>query len=195
MPIHFSKSKNSNVSTALSPDALDAATHKLTNNANALGFFQKRDLKRHQNEALVDFEKQKTSVLHAEAVATLGFAVALQGTLARTALARVNGELLAAQMTAMSESHRAVVLEQSDGRYTGAVMNQQVCNEHVADLQARFTRGEISAEDAQALAHTATDLRADVEARLDGMYQETAQTTDRVFKGGFVQVNNKMLGH
>lgn len=194
MPNFFPK-RNNNASNSLSPEALDAATHKLTNNSNELGFFQKRDVKRHQNKNMVAFEKTKTDVLHAEAVATLSFAAELQGTLARTALARVNGELLAAELTAMSESHRAVVLEQSDSRYTGSVMNQQLCKEHIDDLQARYTRGEISAEDANALMQTATGLRSDIEARLEGMYQDTAQTTDRVFKGGFVQVNKKMLKH
>jgi hypothetical protein len=76
---------------------------------------------------------------------------------------------------------RGVLLGQDDDRATDTEMNEQVC-------------GDIFAEDGSVLVRIGTDFRADVEARLDGMYQETAQTTDRVFKGGFVQVNSKMLG-
>ena len=96
-----------------SADPVDRAVHPAT--TEQLGYFARREVKRHQEREVVSQAKGRISEerRQAEQVATL--ALQARGAIARAEIGRVTGESLAAVAGAAYESHKAITGVQGEG--------------------------------------------------------------------------------
>jgi len=186
---HVKNSTRNNTLTKLDSEATSAQA--LTPQTESLSLWNKIKLNGKRQAAQVEIEGTKINEGKRQAIATVGLAAEMTGTLIRVELGRVHGEMLAATGAAMFDSYKVIALEQASSRQSGTVVNTQVRNEHVADAQARYARGEFSAEQAQVAILTADDLQAETEARIAARHEQLTQAVDRNFDAAMAPIHSK----
>lgn len=162
----------------------------LAPSAQKLGWLKQHELSKHRQAAQVAVEKEKTSALKEQAIATVAMAAHMQGGLIRAELARQHGEALAAVGAVMYDNYKVMALAQAASRQAGTMANIQVHNEHVADVMARVARGECTQDQAHVALQGADYLMVQTEGRIDARHAKLADATDRNFDAAFAPISN-----
>lgn len=157
-----------------------------------LSFFQSRRLKKASDTARVEQGIADIQAVKTEAIATAVLNASLQGSTVRTALSRKHGENLSAEISAIGDSHTAVVLTQRESRVSASMANLLERNAEIKEVRQRLAKGEISEQDAEDMINGIVQLHIEAETRIDGMYTTTSNATDSVFKAGMAPIKHHL---
>lgn len=155
-----------------------------------MSIFTRWKVGRKHDLAVANIEETKIRTMHEEAIATVSLAATMQGSLIRAELGRSHTDQLAAVGAAMTDSYKVIVLEQAASRQHGTLANMLARNEACTDAMARFQSGEFSQEQVEVVIHTADDLQAETEARIDAVHQQLADVTDRNIKAAMTPIDS-----
>lgn len=196
MAVHFQRSTQTGAQQPSSAvaDTVQNQLQQLTptpRNAD-LGFWGNRKLKKAQREVALEDERRKLEIDSREAIATYGHGVKLNGVAIRTALSRIYGDVIVAEMQAMGECHAAAVQAQKVSSMSASLFNLLSKNEHITEVRQLADAGKISAADATAMINQVIDWHVDCEERLAVVNHAIAQTTDRVYMSGLAPVDHSV---
>ncbi|MCE1182735.1 MAG: hypothetical protein LWW81_10600 [Rhodocyclales bacterium] len=162
---------------------------------NKMGVIDNWKLNRRASQMQLDEQTEKMSAQKVESIATFLHSLKLQGTALRTAISRVYGDLIVAEMQAMGECHSAAVQAQKSAQMVASLANLLSKNEDIDQVERFYAAGKISADDAAAMIAQIVDWHVAAEERLAKMCQAVADTTDSVYQSGFAPVNHRFGKH
>lgn len=173
-----------------SADPVDRAIQPVS--TEQLGYFARREVKRHQEREVVSQTKGRISEerRQAEQVATL--ALQARGAIARAEIGRVTGESLAAVAGAAYESHKAITGVQGESRVLGTLANFEALNGHGRAIQEMVNKGQLTPEQAEIALRTAQAVHAETEQRMDKGYLLVRDATDATFTAALAPITSAM---
>lgn len=126
MATHFQRSNQGGSPTSSAIEsALQTNLQQITPAARntELGFFGERKLKKERRDVILAEERRKLEIDSREAIATYEHGVGVQGIAIRSALSRIYGQAIVAEMQAMGEGHAAAVQVQKLLKSSASLVN------------------------------------------------------------------------
>lgn len=144
-------------------------------------FFDRLAIKRGESKVAREIREAELGAIQRETIATINAIAEQGGTEIRADVAREHARTLAAITNEGVTTHRAIVMEQGNGRIAGSMANYQARNEAREEVAVEVSKGGYSGDDVSVLAATISAVHAENEERIDNAYQAQRQQTDHNF--------------
>jgi hypothetical protein len=175
MPNHFKKPAPT-IQKVAQPSQANPLARIASTQLSMLNNFKVR---RAEQSATVSTRLTEIEAIKAQASALVVAEVESQATLLRADRAREHATSLAAITDELITAHRAITLEQGDGRVAGSLANIHARNDQRDEIYKIAASGKLSNDDLAALEATIQDVHAENESRQDEAYQAQKRLTDR----------------